>query len=422
MLDLALLRAEPAHLKAALARRGIGPESVDRASDLDARWSARTEVVEALRTRRRRASEEFADLRRTGDDTADLERLGRAIAAELAGAERDLAALAAARLEALAAIPNLPASDAPDASPPGEEGPPWPHGFAPLHHADLIEMLRLVHTEGDAAPGRGFVLWRGPGARLVRALVEFMLDLHVGEGGCEEVRCPALVEERQLFGSAHLPALHDKMYALDSAAGQAPLYLAPRAEPHLAAMVAGTVLRGEDLPVRFVSAGPAFRKEIGSHGRPARGLLRLHEFPTVEVYVFCRPDQAETELEWAAGAAEAVLARLEVPARRRLRPAPDLSHAAAKTVDVEVWAPGAGQWLGVAALSNFTDYQARRTATRFAGPDGRARLVHTIGGAAVAVPRLLAALLENGQQADGSVRLPEALRPYFGEAVLRPEP
>ena len=198
------------------------------------------------------------------------------------------------------------------------------------------------------------------------------------------------------------------------------LFLAPRAEPHLAGFFADEIVEASRLPVRLVSAGPAFRREAGGGGAAGRGLLRLHEFPTVEVYVFCRPDQAEAQLAHAVAAAETILARLEVPHRRRLRPAPGLSRAAAKTIDLEVWAPGMKQWLAVAALSYFTDYQSRRTNTRFSspGPVAPPRLVHTLGGAAVALPHLVAAMLENGQEADGSVRLPPALRPYFGEETL----
>jgi len=179
------------------------------------------------------------------------------------------------------------------------------------------------------------------------------------------------------------------------------------------------VLRGEQLPQRFVAAGPAFRRTVGSHGSGKGGLLRLHEFPTVEVYTVCRPDQSEVELSRAVRSAETILARLGLAFRRTLRPAPHLSHASAKTVDLAVWAPGTGRWLDVAAISTFTDYQARRTGTRYRDGHGRARLVHTVGGAAVAVPRLVAAIVENGQQADGTIRLPEALASYMETDVLR---
>jgi len=168
-----------------------------------------------------------------------------------------------------------------------------------------------------------------------------------------------------------------------------------------------------------VAAGSAFRRTVGSHGGGKGGLLRLHEFPTVEVYSVCRPDRSDEELAHAVESAETILARLELPYRRVLRPAPRLSHAAARTVDLEVGAPGTGRWLEVAAISNFTDYQARRTGTRYRDGHGRPRFVHTVGGAAVAVPRLVAALLENGQQADGTIRVPEALVPYVETDVLR---
>jgi seryl-tRNA synthetase len=326
-------------------------------------------------------------------------------------------------------------------------------------------MLRLVHKGGGPA-GRGFVTWRGSGARLIRALVNFMLDVHTRECGYEEVRAPAVASRAALTGSAHLPLLEDKMYAVaerarepaaePAAPGGMPtpplregkmyavgaptapahgpavpapepaaeaaghsqtsqdLFLAPRAEPHLANLYAGEILDAARLPIRLACAGPAFRREAGG----GRGLLRLHQFDTVELYVFASAEQEEEELARAVRAAETIPERLQVPHRRSLRPAPRLSHAAAKTIDLEVWAPGIKEWLAVAAISTFTDYQARRTNTRYRDAGGRTRFVYTIGGAAVALPHLVAALLENGQEADGSVRLPAALGPYFGAAEI----
>jgi len=474
MLDLALIRAEPARLKAALARRGVPAEAVDAVTNLDGRWNARLEVREALRHRRRRISEEVALTRHEGRDTADLEREARRVADELAAVEAEVADLDARRHQALLVLPNLPMTDVPDnaggrptirppvggpplrgharqaetASAPAAEAagdsssaraaPAWCKPFPPLAHWDLLEILGLTHTLGRS-PGRGFLIWRGRGARLVRALVEFMLDLHTREFGYEEVRVPAIAAREALTGSAHLPTLEDKMYTVEpgapggmpasepaaGAAGhsaqspasrRASLFLAPRGEPYLANLYAGVTMAGAQLPERFAAAGRAFRREAGGRGVQGRGLLRLHEFDTVELYAFCRPDQDEEELAHAVRAAEAVLKRLEVPHRRTLRAARDLSHAAAKTWDLEVGAPGMKEWLSVAALSTFTDYQARRTNTRYSapGPSARPRPVHTVGGAAVALPRLLAALLENHQQADGSVRLPPALAPYLG--------
>ena len=504
MLDLALIRAEPARIKAALARRGVGPAAVDAVTDADGRRTERQEVCEVLRFRRRRISEEVARAKAGGGETADLEELGRAVGDQLRAVEAEIADLEARRQEAILALPNLPTTDVPDAAPepaarlsaetaakaeaagysvPAPASPRWPKPFAPLPHWDLMQLLDLAAPPETPGLGRRFLIWRGRGARLVRALLGFMLDLHAREFGYEEVRAPALASRAALTGSAHLPLLEDKMYALHEpaaeAAGDPPrdehglpasraaragdLFLAPRAEPHLANLYAGQTLEGTALPVRLVAAGPAFRREAAPGGAAGRGLLRLHEFDTVELFAFCRPDQGESELEHAVAAAEAVLARLDVPHRRRLRPAPQLSHAAAKTVDLEVWAPGMpteakgegrasgdkgggalefpstldprpstpdarpsplavgarGRWLAVAAVSSFTDYQARRTNTRYRDERGQAHLVHTVGGAAVALPRLVAAILENGQESDGSVRLPAALAQRVGEEVLR---
>jgi seryl-tRNA synthetase len=452
MLDLALIRAEPARVEAALARRGISGEAVAAVQALDAEWAARRETRESLRVRRRRASEEVARLKAAGADSSDLEDLGRSVSDQLARVEAEVADLDRRRLESLLALPNLPATDVPAAEPAAvETPPPWPKPFAPLAHWDLLEMLRLAAPADPPGPGRGFLVWRGRGARLVRALVDFMLDLHTGEHGCEEVRAPAVTTRAALTASAHLPLLEGKMFALAETTAPEPatsepaadlsavacrakaeaaghpaapgprdrnLFLAPRAEPHLANLYAGRTLAATDLPIRLVAAGPALRREASAGGKAGRGLLRLHEFDTVELYTFTRPESDAEELDRAVAAAETVLVRLQVPHRRRLRPATRLSHAAAKTVDLDVWAPGVGKWLTVAAISSFTDYQARRTETRFRDERGRMRLVHTIGGAAVALPHLIAAMLENGQEADGSVRLPAALAPYMGGEVL----
>ncbi|HUU92694.1 MAG TPA: aminoacyl--tRNA ligase-related protein [Phycisphaerae bacterium] len=471
MLDLALIRAEPARVKAAMARRGVGPEAVDAVTELDGRWTARREVREALRIRRRQISDEVARRKatlRTGPDwdadtfhAPDLVEAGREVAQELHAVETEMADLAARRDTALSALPNLPATDVPDEAPTSEPAlepalepaiapaiapalepaagaaghpqppgtPPWPKDFPPLAHRDLVAMLRLAETSVSA--GRGFLVWRGPGARLVRGLVRFMLDVHTREGGYEEVLTPSVATRAALVGSAHLPLLEEKMYRVEghhANHGTGPsltvgashdVFLAPRGEPHLANLYAGKTLAGDRLPERLVAAGSAFRRTVGGHGGGKGGLLRLHEFPTVEVYVVCRPDQGDGELAHAVESAETILARLDLPFRRSLRPAPRLSHAAARTVDLEVWAPGTGRWFEVAAISNFTDYQARRTGTRYRDSGGRPRLVHTVGGAAVAVPRLVAALLENGQQADGTVCVPEALVPYVETDVLR---
>jgi len=427
MLDPALARAEPARVRAALARRGVAAEAVDALVDLDARWLSRREAWEALSRRRREISRQVARAREARSGSPEsLAGLASAVAREARETRRAMARLEAARRTALEALPNLPATDVPDAAPPeagpGAGGPAWAKPFPPLTAADLAALLGLASTARPPGPGRGFLVWRGAGARLVRALGNFMVDLHTREHGYEEVRVPVLATRRALWGSAHLPGQEARMYRVapgpGTGGGPGDLFLAPRAEPNLAALYAGRVLDAAALPVRLVAWGSALRRDGGGRGLD---LLRLHEFDTVELYVLAQPGTAEEELERAARSAETVPARLGVPYRRRVRAAPDLSHAAARTIDVDVWSPGAGRWLTVASPASFTDFQARRTATRWsAGRGSPPRLVHTVGGAAVALPRLVAALLELGQEADGSVRLPAALGPYLGgETVLR---
>jgi len=517
MLDLSLLRAQPARVRAALERRGVGAERVDAAVDLDRRWSARREMREALRTRRREISDEVARRKSSAgaedaaeDAAPDLVRAGRRAGRDLKAVEGAMGDLSARREAALLALPNLPAPDVPETPPaPDPSGPPWPHAFPPLAHWDLVTMLHLVET-AEASAGSGFLLWRGAGARLVRGLVRFMLQVHTGEGGREEVLAPPVATRRALAGSAHLPTLEEMLYAVVEPGGarehgekrggsphpprdaqdergrcgdrprksvggasDADLFLAPRAEPHLATLYAGEVLEARRLPVRLAAAATALRHTPHGGGAAGRGLLRLRAFPTVEVYTLCRPAESDAELERALAGAETILGRLEVAHRRRVRGATELSHAAARSVSLDVWCPGLpaeeddherggsphpprgahgergrygdpprnsgdtgsraagpetcraesapgarGRWVEVTVLSSFTDYQARRTGTQYRDADGRSRLVHTVGGAAVAVPRLVAAILETGQGADGAVRLPAALEPYVGTAVL----
>jgi len=447
MLDSRLIRAEPARVRAGLARRGATPDALDRATDLDARWTARDALADALRLRRRRAAEEVRRAKTAGEPTGDLERLARQVAEELREVERDLARLRARRDRALGDLPNLPAPEVPEETA-VLDAPPSTLRRGALAHWDLIRILDLARP-AEASAGRGFLIWRDAGERLLRALEAFMLDLHAREFGYTPVRCPAVATRAALEGSAHLPALEAKMYALFESGAEAPgqpqsavararaknvtggsrrrleegagLFLVPRAEPHLANLFRGQILEADAMPLRFVAAGPALRREADHGGAKGRGLLRLHEFPTVEVYAFSKPETGEAELDHAVDAATQVLARLGLAQRRLLRGARRLSLAAAKTIDLEVWAAGMGEWLGVAAVSTFTDYQSRRTRTRYRGADGKARLVHTVGGAAVALPHLVAALLENGQESDGSVRLPDALGPYLGgEGLLHP--
>ena len=265
MLDLALIRSEPARVEAALARRGMSTEAVAAVLALDAEWAARRDICESLRLRRRRASEEVASLRAAGADSSDIEDLGRSVSGQLARVETEVADLDRRRREALLAIPNLPATDVPDAEPAAAETPPhWPKPFPLLAHWDLVEMLRLAAPAVAPGPGRGFLVWRSRGARLVRALVDFMLDLHTGEHGCEEVRAPLVATRAALTGSAHLPLLEGRLYRVAEPAAPGPrdrdLFLVPRAEPHLASLYAGRTLEATEVPIRLVAAGPAFRR------------------------------------------------------------------------------------------------------------------------------------------------------------------
>jgi seryl-tRNA synthetase len=285
--------------------------------------------------------------------------------------------------------------------------------FTPKPHWELGEALGILDLpRGAKVAGSGFPLYVGLGARLERALINFMVDLHAREHGYTEVWPPYLVNHQTAMGTGQLPKFGEDMYEvpLDG------LYLIPTAEVPVTNLHAEELLQGSELPIRYVAYSPCFRREAGAHGRETRGLTRVHQFDKVELVRFERPEASAAALEELTGHAERVLQLLELRYRVVLLAAGDLGFASAKTYDLEVWAPGAERWLEVSSCSTFTDYQARRAEIRYRAEGGsRPQYLHTLNGSALALARTVIALLESHQEADGTIRVPEALVPYFGQ-------
>jgi seryl-tRNA synthetase len=314
-------------------------------------------------------------------------------------------------------IPILPVAQVPAGGEEANElvrewGEAREYDFAPQPHWELGEQLGIIDLpRGTKIAGSGFPLYVGMGARLERALINLMLDMHVGEHGYTEVSPPFVVNEAAALGTGHLPKFADDMYHI---AGDN-LYLIPTAEVPVTNIHAGELLDGDDLPKRYVAYTPCFRREAGSHGKDTRGLLRLHQFDKVELMRFERPDVSRTSLDELTAQAEAVLQRLGLRYRVLLLAGGDLGFANAQTYDLEVWAPGVGRWLEVSSCSLYNDYQARRANIRFRpAPGVKPEFVHTLNGSAMGMPRTLIALLETYQQADGSIRLPAPVAEYLG--------
>jgi len=416
MLDLRWIRENPEALDRALARRGEAPAAA-RVHALDAERRGRQTRFQEYRQRRNALSREIGKARAAGAPAdgpiAEVSHLKNA-EREAEEAERE----AAAALDAvLAGLPNLPADDVPDGAGETENvelrrvGAPPDFGFAPRDHAELGEALGLMDFERAAfLSGARFVVLRGALARLERALAQFMLDTHTEEFGYEEVSPPTLVRSPALFGTGQLPKFEHDLFRTDTGH-----WLIPTAEVPLTNLAAGRILEENRLPLRFAAFTPCYRSEAGSAGRDTRGMIRQHQFHKVEMVSIAHPDASAEEHERMTLAAEAILERLALPYRRVLLCAGDMSAAARKTYDLEVWLPGQGAYREISSCSNCGDYQARRMNARFR-PDGSkaTRFVHTLNGSGLAVGRTVIAMLENGQQADGTIVLPPAIRPYMG--------
>jgi seryl-tRNA synthetase len=428
------LRDDPERIRQGAIDKGEDPTLVDRAVSIDAERRRRLSERDALKARRNELSQAVgARIRGGADPKADPEVLRlRAESGEL-GARITAADGAVAELEAevedlLLRIPNpadpeVPVGDA-DANVTirtwGEpltrevagSGGPWQR----KPHWDLGEALDIIdNTRGAKITGSGFPVYKGAGSALQRALISWFLDVHTREHGFTEVWPPAVVNADSARGTGQIPDKEDQMYVVT----RDELYLVPTAEVPVTNLHRDEILDAADLPIRYAAYSPCFRREAGAAGKDTRGILRVHQFDKVEMVLFERPEASTDALEWMTGRAEVLLQRLGLSYRVLLMATRDMGFVQAKKYDLEAWAPGVERWLEVSSCSNFRDYQARRMAIRFRPePGAKPELVHTLNGSGLALARVVAAILETYQQPDGSVVVPEVLRPYMGRATI----
>lgn len=420
MLDPKLLRTQLSELAQQLATRGYELD-VARIESLESRRKTVQTRTEQLQAERNTRSKSIGQAKQRGEDIApllaDVDRLG----AELDQGKRDLDALQAELDGIMLAIPNLPDSSVPLGRSEDDNvevrrwGTPRAFEFDVRDHVSLGEQHGWLDFEAAAKlSGARFAVMRGPIARLHRALAQFMINLHTGEHGYEEAYTPYLVQAPALQGTGQLPKFEEDLFKI-SREGEADFYLIPTAEVSLTNLVAGQILDAKQLPLKFVAHTPCFRSEAGASGRDTRGMIRQHQFDKVEMVQVVEPGKSFEALESLTANAERVLQLLDLPYRVLSLCTGDMGFSATKTYDLEVWVPSQDKYREISSCSNCGDFQARRMQARYRNPEtGKPELVHTLNGSGLAVGRTLVAILENYQQADGSIRVPEALKPYMG--------
>ena len=424
MIDVKLLRQDPAGVSAALLRRDASLAGVlDAVLALDQGWRALITETERLKAERNAATEEVARKKRAKEPADELLASLKASAERVKALDGEIRALEEQLDQALLRIPNIPHPATPTGSAEAnrvvrEWGSPPTFDFSPEPHWELGRKLGILDlVRGAKLSGSGFPVFIGAGARLVRGLANFMLDLHTTEHRYVEVAPPFVVNRTALTGTGQLPKFEDDLYGLP----RDDLFMIPTAEVPVTNLHRDEILDAERLPLAFVAFTPCFRREAGAAGKDTRGLLRVHQFDKVELVRLCRPEQSEVEHQLITRHAEAVLQRLELPYRVVELASGDTGFSAARTYDLEVWAAGVGAWLECSSASTFTDFQARRANIRFRpAPGAKPEFVHTLNASGVAFARTIAALLENNQRADGSIRIPAALVPYLGTNRLVP--
>jgi seryl-tRNA synthetase len=422
MLDIRLIREQPDFVKSRLATRGGDDAAkIDEVLRVDAERRKAETALQQLNGDRKRLSKEIGGKRSRGEPAEELEARVREIGEEIARLNEQTSAADEQQRDLLLGLPNLPHANAPlgkDAS----ENPvlrSWgdkPELVAPLDHVALATKLKLFDLERAAKlSGSGFICFTGAGAKLERALIQFMLDLHTREHGYLEMSPPCLVRRECMVGTTQLPKFEEEMYGLEN--GQ--LFLAPTAEVQVTNFHREEILTAAELPKKFVAYTPCFRREAGSAGRETRGIIRVHQFDKVELVKMTTPEESYAELESLAANAERVLQLLGLHYRVIELCTGDITFGSAKSYDIEAWSPGQNAFLEVSTCSNFEDFQARRMNLRFKDAEGKNRFCHTLNGSGLALPRVFAVLIETYQRPDGSVAIPEKLQPYFGAAEIR---
>ena len=423
MLDIKRLREDFDNVKAAVERRGKGDFGIDNVMVFDEKRRSILAEVEQMKNLQKIESKKIPQMKKNGEDTTALMEEMKELSDKIRVLDEQVSEAEANLKDALLNVPNTPHPTVPDGKDDQDNvelrkwGEPTSFDFEPKAHWDIGEDLDILDFERAAKlSGTRFTVYKGLGARLERSVINFMLNLHTEEHGFTEILPPFMVGRAAMTGTGQLPKFEDDMFYVPAKDH----FLIPTAEVPVTNLRAGEILDGADLPIYYTAYTPCFRKEAGSAGRDTRGLIRQHQFNKVELVKFANPDNSYDELESLTHAAEEVLQILNIPSRVVKLSAGDLGFSSAMTYDIEVWMPSYGRYVEISSCSNFEDYQARRANIRFRRePKGKAEFVHTLNGSGLAVGRTVAAILENYQQADGSVKVPEALVKYMGTDVIK---
>ena len=424
MHDLGFFRANFEKIAERLSTRGP-VAGLDQFRDLDKRRRAVITEAEELKARKNAATAEIQKLRQAGADTADRQQQVREIGTHISGLDEQIKMLDDQFRDLLAGIPNLPHESVPIGRTADDNvevrhcGEPRQFDFEPKAHWDLGPELGILDLERAAKiTGARFAVYWGIGARLERALINFMLDVHTREHGYTEVLPPFMVNSASLFGTGNLPKFGDDLFKCE----KHDFWLIPTAEVPVTNLYRDETLDPDRLPISLCAYTPCFRSEAGSYGRDVRGIIRQHQFQKVELVKFTRPEESYDQLENLTADAEDILKRLGLPFRTVVLSTGDMGFSSAKTYDIEVWLPGQNGYKEISSCSNFEAFQARRAGIRYKSPKGKSDFVHTLNGSGLAVGRTWVAIVENYQQKDGSVIVPEALRPFLGaERIVKQE-
>jgi len=417
MLDINFIRNNPDKVKQAIALKHENAASIDQILEVDTQRRSMIHACEQLKSKRNEKSKEVSELKKKGQDASQIIEETKKIGDDIKSIEEKQKELDSQITNLMLRIPNIPAADVPIGKDEKDNvvvkawGQRKTFDFTPLPHWELGSILNILDMErASKISGSGFILLKGLGAKLERALFSFMLDVHTRDHGYTEVFPPFLVNRTSMTGTGQLPKLEEDMYR--TAADD--LFLVPTAEVPVTNIHRDEILSYKDLPICYTAYTPCFRREAGSYGKDTRGIIRVHQFNKVELVKLVRPETSYNELESLLGNAERILQLLGLEYRVAKLSTGDMSFAAAKCYDIEVWAPGVGKFLEVSSCSNFEDFQARRINIRFRDEDGKLRFVHTLNGSGLALPRTVIALLETYQQKDGSIVIPDILQPYMG--------
>ncbi len=425
MINIKLLRENPDIIKEALKKRGYETEVVDELLELDRKRREIIKEEDSLRKIRNEKSKEVSKTKKAGGDATSIIEEVRGIGDRIKLLSEERKKVEDIFNRKLLELPNIPHKSVPLGQDETENvvtrhwGEKREFDFTPKPHWDIGEILGILDFErAGKISGSRFVIYRKEGALLERALINFFLDIHTKEHGYEEIYPPYLVREESMYASGHLPKFREEMYF----ASEDKLFLIPTAEVVLANLHRDEIVPEKELTKKYVAYTSCFRREAGSYGKDVRGMIRVHQFNKVELFKYTKPEDSYEELESMLKDAERILQMLEIPYRIVELCTGDLGFAATKTYDIEAWAPGLNRWLEVSSVSNTEDFQARRANARFRRKNGKVEFMHTLNGSGLATPRVFIAILENYQQEDGSVVIPEVLRPYMGGLeIIKPK-